>query len=138
MVNYLNNGGTLILDRYSYSGVAYSCAKGGDMEECKDPDRGLPEPDIIFYMDIDPSRVMKRTGFGEELHDSLQFQIRVKSCFEKLFEQELSSETCIIIDSNQEEKSIHQLLSQIVLELLKKPRIPLQFTLWKKETTTDQ
>lgn len=35
METKLKGGTTLILDRYSYSGVAFSCAKGLDLEWCK-------------------------------------------------------------------------------------------------------
>lgn len=40
----------MILDRYAYSGAAFSAAKGFDLEWCKNCDRGLPKPDIVFYM----------------------------------------------------------------------------------------
>lgn len=35
MENKLRDGITLIVDRYSYSGVAFSAAKGLDIEWCK-------------------------------------------------------------------------------------------------------
>lgn len=35
METKLKGGTTLILDRYSYSGVAFSCAKGLGFEWCK-------------------------------------------------------------------------------------------------------
>lgn len=35
MENKLHSGITLIVDRYSYSGVAFSAAKGLDIEWCK-------------------------------------------------------------------------------------------------------
>lgn len=35
MENKLKSGTTLIVDRYSYSGVAFSAAKGLDIEWCK-------------------------------------------------------------------------------------------------------
>ena len=40
MVEDLNNGYTLIVDRYAYSGIAYSNAKGVDFEWCKQCDKG--------------------------------------------------------------------------------------------------
>ena len=45
-------GTTLICDRYAYSGVAFSSAKGLDLEWCKKCDEGLPAPDCIIYLDI--------------------------------------------------------------------------------------
>lgn len=35
MENKLRNGTTLVVDRYSYSGVSFSAAKGLDIEWCK-------------------------------------------------------------------------------------------------------
>jgi dTMP kinase len=35
METQLKNGTTLVVDRYSYSGVAFSSAKGLDIEWCK-------------------------------------------------------------------------------------------------------
>lgn len=48
----LRSGTTLVCDRYAYSGVAYTSAKGLDMEWCKSNDRGLPSPDCIIYLDM--------------------------------------------------------------------------------------
>eukprot|EP00960_Hanusia_phi_P066411 766393-Hanusia_phi.AAC.12 len=49
----LASGETLIVDRYAYSGVAFSAAKGTlNMEWCKGPDRGLPAPDCVIYLDV--------------------------------------------------------------------------------------
>ncbi|RYY74395.1 hypothetical protein EON63_19680 [archaeon] len=39
-------------DRYAYSGVAYSSAKGLDLKWCMTCDQGLPAPDCIFFLDI--------------------------------------------------------------------------------------
>jgi thymidylate kinase len=49
----LESGVTLIVDRYAFSGVAYTGAKGYDLERCKDPDRGLVAPDVVVS---DPER----------------------------------------------------------------------------------
>ena len=44
--NKLLSGCNLICDRYAYSGVAFSSAKGMDLEWCKACDKGLPAPDV--------------------------------------------------------------------------------------------
>ena len=49
----LNAGETLVCDRYAFSGVAFTAAKGTlDLEWCKNPDRGLPAPDAVIYLDV--------------------------------------------------------------------------------------
>ena len=48
----LNKGVNVICDRYAYSGVAYSSAKGLDFEWCLNADKGLIEPDMVIYIDV--------------------------------------------------------------------------------------
>jgi dTMP kinase len=48
----LNSGCNLVIDRYAYSGTAYTAVKeGNDFEWCKKCDEGLPKPDIVFFLD---------------------------------------------------------------------------------------
>uniref|UniRef100_K3ZA07 dTMP kinase n=1 Tax=Setaria italica TaxID=4555 RepID=K3ZA07_SETIT len=54
MESKLLGGTTLIVDRYSYSGVAFSAAKGLDIQWCKAPDVGLIAPDLVIYLDVQP------------------------------------------------------------------------------------
>uniref|UniRef100_A0A2N9I5I0 dTMP kinase n=1 Tax=Fagus sylvatica TaxID=28930 RepID=A0A2N9I5I0_FAGSY len=54
METKLKTGTTLIVDRYSYSGVAFSSAKGLAIEWCKAPEIGLLAPDLVVYLDIQP------------------------------------------------------------------------------------
>ncbi len=50
----LNEGVTIVCDRYSFSGVAFSGAKDGmNMEWLKGPEEGLLAPDRVIYLDID-------------------------------------------------------------------------------------
>lgn len=49
METKLKSGTTLIVDRYSYSGVAFSSAKGLDIDWCKVKDsRGIPRRSSIL------------------------------------------------------------------------------------------
>eukprot|EP00268_Persea_americana_P065563 TRINITY_DN876_c0_g1_i9.p1 TRINITY_DN876_c0_g1~~TRINITY_DN876_c0_g1_i9.p1 ORF type:complete len:220 (+),score=38.79 TRINITY_DN876_c0_g1_i9:258-917(+) len=57
MESKLKSGTTLVVDRYSYSGVAFSAAKGLDIEWCKAPEIGLVAPDLVVYLDIPPENV---------------------------------------------------------------------------------
>lgn len=66
MEKLLCDGVTLIVDRYSYSGVAFSAAKGLDLEWCKAPERGLLKPDLVLLLTMTASAISKRGGFGEE------------------------------------------------------------------------
>ena len=46
----LEKGINIVCDRYAYSGVAFSAAKGIPVDWCKRCDAGLPKPDIIIYL----------------------------------------------------------------------------------------
>jgi len=66
MKQKLLEGKTLIVDRYSYSGVAYSAAKGLDFDWCYAPERGLLKPDAVFYLRAPASDLASRGQYGEE------------------------------------------------------------------------
>lgn len=66
MEKMLHNGITLIVDRYSYSGIAFSAAKGLDVEWCKAPEAGLLKPDLVLLLTMTASAISKRGGFGDE------------------------------------------------------------------------
>uniref|UniRef100_A0A915JSU6 Thymidylate kinase n=1 Tax=Romanomermis culicivorax TaxID=13658 RepID=A0A915JSU6_ROMCU len=102
----LSAGISLIVDRYAYSGVAYSSAKGLDFDWCKRPDVGLPKPDIVFYMDLSPALAADRKDYGEEKYEHLHFQ---KSVYEKF--KELEDPTWKILDAS---KTIEEINKQIV------------------------
>ncbi|KAK3023585.1 hypothetical protein RJ639_044045 [Escallonia herrerae] len=84
METKLRRGTTLIVDRYSYSGVAFSSAKGLDIEWCKAPEMGLLAPDLVLYLDIPPEKAAERGGYGGERYEQLEFQRKVAKCYENL------------------------------------------------------
>ena len=61
----LEKGDNVVCDRYWYSGVAYSMAKGMEEQWCTWPDKGLLEPDVVIYLKADPERLAKRANYGE-------------------------------------------------------------------------
>ena len=63
----LDSGVHVVVDRYAFSGVAFSAAKDGmSLEWCKNPDRNLPRPDLVCFLDVSPKEAQKRGGFGQE------------------------------------------------------------------------
>nr|CAD7452734.1 unnamed protein product [Timema tahoe] len=67
MISLLNAGTTLIVDRYSFSGIAFSAAKEGmDLKWCQNPETGLPKPDLVFMLNLNTSVMMQRGDFGSE------------------------------------------------------------------------
>lgn len=77
----LLKGHHIIIDRYAYSGLAYSHSKGLDMEWCKAPDKGLPDPDLVLFLDLPIEVASQRFGYGEERYEEVDFQTKVRSVF---------------------------------------------------------
>ncbi|XP_021377738.1 thymidylate kinase-like isoform X2 [Mizuhopecten yessoensis] len=85
MMELLESGTTLIVDRYAFSGVAFTAAKPGfAIEWCKQPDIGLPRPDLVCFLTLDTEAAAKRGTFGGERYERTDFQKKVMNNFEKL------------------------------------------------------
>ncbi len=81
MLKKLNSGVSLIVDRYSDSGVVFSAAKGLDVEWCKKPDVGLPNPDAVIFLTLPIEIAMKRGDFGKERYEKEEMQRKVSDLF---------------------------------------------------------
>ena len=44
---------------------------------CKQPDVGLPKPDLVCFLDVSEEVVMKRADFGGERYELTDFQRKV-------------------------------------------------------------
>ena len=84
ILDMIYQGHNVVLDRYAFSGVVYSAAKGIDVEWCKASDAGLPMPDLVVYMKVLPEQAAKRSEFGQERYEKIEFQKKVMENYEKL------------------------------------------------------
>jgi dTMP kinase len=89
-------GAIVLVDRYIYSGIAFSAAKGMDFDWCKSPDVGLPLPDLVIYLDLDPKEAVSRGSYGEERYERLEFQQRVYEMYGRL-----ADDGWVVIDAKQ-------------------------------------
>ena len=97
-------------DRYAFSGVAFSAAKGTlSMDWCKAPDRGLPKPDLVLFLDVSAEVAKTRGGYGEERYEKEEFQARVRKAFETLRAGDA--------DTNWQESELHSFGAALVLRL---------------------
>lgn len=81
----IHQGTTIIVDRYSYSGLAYSCANSDlTMKWCSSIENGLPKPDLVIYLDVPRAVQTKRPGFGDERFETSEFQDMVREQYEIL------------------------------------------------------
>ena len=102
----LNNGYTILLDRYVLSGVVYSTAKGLDIDWCISPDIGLPLPDIVFFLNLSIDEISKRGDFGNERYEKLDFQKKVLSNF-LLLKEKMPKLNWVDIDASRTIDSIN-------------------------------
>ncbi|XP_045906111.1 thymidylate kinase isoform X2 [Micropterus dolomieu] len=85
MKKKLEQGTTLVVDRYAFSGAAFTSAKPGFcLDWCKNPDVGLPKPDLVMFLQLSPAEAALRGQFGEERYETSVFQRAVQQQFEQL------------------------------------------------------
>ena len=103
----LTQGHHVIVDRYAFSGVAFSAAKKEmSLEWCKQPDRGLPKPDLVCFLDVSPEEANKRGGFGDEVYEKKEFQAKVRKNYDALMEDNWN-----VIDTDK--KSLDEVYAEI-------------------------
>ncbi|CAD8134563.1 unnamed protein product [Paramecium octaurelia] len=81
ILKQLQNGTNIVSDRYAYSGVAFSAAKGLPIEWCKAPDAGLIQPDITFYLTAPIEELSKRGDYGKEIYENSSFQYKQENFY---------------------------------------------------------
>ncbi|XP_078065393.1 thymidylate kinase isoform X2 [Mustelus asterias] len=126
----LQQGVTLIMDRYAFSGVAYTSAKPDfTLKWCKQADVGIPKPDAIFFLHLNPAIAMKRGGFGDERYENPTFQELVLKQFEELMKDE--SLDWKRLDASQSIEDLHQEIISKVNKTIEKAGDEPIGELWK-------
>ncbi|XP_034036594.1 thymidylate kinase [Thalassophryne amazonica] len=106
MKKKLEQGITLVVDRYAFSGVAFTSAKPGFcLDWCMKPDVGLPKPDLVLFLQLSPSEAALRGQFGQERYEDSKFQQEVQNKFVQLMED--PSVKWQIIDASQSIETVH-------------------------------
>ncbi|QSZ31121.1 hypothetical protein DSL72_000684 [Monilinia vaccinii-corymbosi] len=85
---FIAQGYTIVCDRYYYSGMVYTSSKYPkaspkhlSLEWCKNPEVGLPMPDKVIFLDLEPEEAEKRGGYGDEKYETREMQRRVREGF---------------------------------------------------------
>jgi dTMP kinase len=95
-------GVTVIVDRYSYSGAVYSAAKQiptMDLAWCRQPEVGLPRPDVCLFLDISSEDAAKRGGFGTERYEKQELQARVRDLYAEMRDHDDEREDIVVINA---------------------------------------
>lgn len=70
-LSWLRNGWVLRLQNFS-------------LDWCKQPDVGLPKPDLVVFLQLQLAEAAARGEFGRERYESSPFQQRALQCFQQL------------------------------------------------------
>ncbi|ASK51348.1 Thymidylate kinase [Eptesipox virus] len=96
---HIDEGVHVILDRYTFSGIAFSAAKGLDINWCKECDKGLKKADIVFYLETN-FKNLTREMFGNERYETYTFQHKVKYMYDYLINNYSLDSQIEIIDAS--------------------------------------
>ncbi|WRT64072.1 thymidylate kinase [Kwoniella shivajii] len=83
----LESGITVIADRYAFSGIAFSAAKGLPFDFCLQPDTSLPLPDLTLYLTLPQEVASQRSQFGEERYETISMQQATREQFALVAQQ---------------------------------------------------
>lgn len=99
----INSGESVVCDRYVYSGISYSSAKGLDYSWCRAPDVGLPRPDVVVFLNLSSEEAEKRGGYGEERYEKKEFQKKVAQQFEKFS----GDDNWLVVNADQDPEAVY-------------------------------
>ena len=123
--NDIAKGVTIVADRYYYSGVVYSSAKDNPeltLEWARNPEVGLPQPDLCIFLDISPADAARRGGFGAEKYENSDMQTRVREMFNKLLSI-AAREEIVVVAAGQLFQKVEQDVMEAVRNCLKSQRL---------------
>jgi len=114
------DGITIVIDRYYYSGIVYSAAKDRPdltIKWAREPEVGLPRPDICLFLDIMPEAAAGRGGFGVEKYENSRMQKRVRALFFELLPPP-EGQDVRVVNANQSIDKVTEQMSGLVEVML--------------------
>lgn len=110
----LHDGTTVIIDRYAGSGAVYTAATTGKpLSWCKEPDKGLPSPDLVIFLKLSNELQSSRSDWGDERFENIHLQQKVAANYEKLVDS-----TWNVINADDDKSLIHSKILQQVLNII--------------------
>ncbi|KAI9343119.1 thymidylate kinase-like protein [Obelidium mucronatum] len=121
-------GKTVVVDRYAFSGVAYTLAKKNmslSKEWCMSVDAGIIRPDLVVFLDIPTKDASLRGDYGLERYEKLDFQESVRNCFLELVDKSYWQ----VLDARQSKESLSETIINLANSTIeasgKEPLLPL-------------
>lgn len=126
---WLAEGYTVLCDRYAYSGVAYSVAKGMAADEARRADAGLLAPDEVFVLVGDAEVLAKRAGYGADRHDDIDLQRRVGQEFAEMARRD--TRLFLIDASGPPDEVAHTIRTRTLSLLTDRPESTQRGVVWR-------
>ncbi|CAO1605981.1 Thymidylate kinase [Xanthoria calcicola] len=115
IIEYIDNGITVVIDRYYYSGAVYSAAKNNPnltLDWAIQPEIGLPKPDLCIFLDVSPTDAAARGGFGSERYETSEMQKRVRNLFQELLQKPQNREM-VAVDAGESMEEVHRAMRRL-------------------------
>ena len=122
IIEQINNGKTVISDRYLFSSLAYQSISCGE-ELPKLLNSTFPLPEILFFFEIDPEISLKRVDSRnekKEIYEKIETQKKIALEYEKIISEYENNPSCgmkiIRIDAAKSIEEISETISKIILQ----------------------
>jgi dTMP kinase len=119
----INDGVSVVIDRYYYSGCVYTAAKqipAMDLAWCRQPEVGLPRPDICLFLDVSAEAAMSRGGYGAERYEKKEMQDRVRELFGELRTHADEGEDVVVVNADQSVDEVAKEILNVVESVMDK------------------
>ncbi|KAF8426041.1 thymidylate kinase-domain-containing protein [Tirmania nivea] len=119
----LSTGYTVLLDRYIHSGIVFTtAAKSLLLPWCRSPEIGLPQPDLVLFLDISEEDAAFRGGYGEERYEKREIQDRVRMVFGEVRKEEEGLVNWKVVDAGRGVEQVAGEVWKIVSEVVEGER----------------
>lgn len=118
----INDGTSVICDRYYLSGIVYSVAKNNPsitLPWARTPEVGLPRPDIAVFLDLEEEVARARGGWGGEVYEKAEMQKKVRDLFwglslGRLGEYRQEEEDLVVVDAGPSVEEVSEAIWKVV------------------------
>ena len=88
---------------------------------CRAPEIGLPQPDIVLFLDVPQEVAASRGGYGEERYEKREIQDRARSMFASIRSEEMAWVNWKVVDAARAVDEVAQEVWEIVRLVVEQP-----------------
>ncbi len=112
LTELLSSGVHIVMDRYSYSGVAFTTATSTmSIDQCWSTEIGLPKPDLTIFLHLPVEKATTRGGYGQERYETISIQERVNANFKTMINR--NPDDWCVVDGSQSIEMVHKKILSI-------------------------